>query len=185
MQTTLSILIFIGMSIYSSLPAILANIGPFITKDLPFLGYPLDFNIQFMGMPLLGKNKTFRGLFFGILFSMITMYLLYAIRLLTGVQLTLYTFSEVNFHLLAFLMGFGVIFGDVCKSFFKRRFKVKPGDPFIPWDQIDCALGGLILGRIAWKYPLKYFIVVLISTFFLHILVRHMGYYLKLSNHKW
>lgn len=181
----LSILKFTAMSIYSSLPAIMANIGPFVTKDLPLLNYPLDCNLKFMEERLLGDNKTFRGLVFGVIFGMLTMYILYAVDRFTGVRLTLYSFSEVNFHLLAFLMGFGVIFGDALKSFFKRRFKIKPGDRFIPWDQIDCALGGLILGRIAWDYSPAYFFVVIITTFFMHILVRHLGYYLKMCNSKW
>jgi CDP-2,3-bis-(O-geranylgeranyl)-sn-glycerol synthase len=41
--------------------------------------------------------------------------------------------------------------GDALKSLVKRRVGIAPGAPWIPWDQLDFALGALVLvwGRTA------------------------------------
>jgi hypothetical protein len=41
--------------------------------------------------------------------------------------------------------GFGAVAGDAAKSFFKRRLAIAPGSPWIPFDQLDFAVGALVL----------------------------------------
>jgi len=176
LELFLSVLIFIGKSIYATLPAIAANGAPILMKKVNFLNYPIDFNKSFKsGERILGDHKTFRGLFFGVLFAMIAINIQYLIYTLTKLELTIYDFSSINHLLLGFLMGFGVIMGDLTKSFIKRRLKIQPGQKFIPWDQIDCALGGLLFGRIAWDFPIEYGITIVIVTFILHIAIRYIA----------
>lgn len=171
----LNILILLGKYIYTTLPAIFANMAPIMMKKVPFLVYPLDFNLTFKGERIFGDHKTFRGLFFGILFSMIIVYIQVFIYRNLTFNLSIIEYDKINYHLLGFLIGLGVIFGDSVKSFFKRRLKIKPGEKFMPWDQIDCALGGLLFGRIVWDYPIEYAISILFITFFLHISIRHIA----------
>jgi len=169
------ILILLLKYIYTTLPAIFANMAPIIMKNLPFLKYPLDFNLTLKGERVLGDNKTFRGLFFGIIFSTIVVYIQVIIYKNFPINLSIIEYDKINYHLLGPLIGFGVIFGDAVKSFIKRRLKIKPGQQFMPWDQIDCALGGLLFGRIVWKWPIEYAITIIFITFFLHIGIRHVA----------
>jgi CDP-2,3-bis-(O-geranylgeranyl)-sn-glycerol synthase len=185
LEIFIAIIVFIGKCIYTTLPAVFANVAPVLVKKINFLNYPIDFNKSFSGKPILGPNKTFRGLFFGILFSVVIINIQFIIYKFTGTELTLYDFKSINFELLGFLMGFGVIAGDAVKSFFKRQFSIAPGKPFIPWDQIDCVLGGLLAGRIAWDFSIEYGLSVIILTFIFHILIRHLWFYLGLSDSKW
>ena len=43
------------------------------------------------------------------------------------------------------LLGSGALIGDAVKSFFKRKEGIKPGNRFIPWDQLDYSIGSLVL----------------------------------------
>ncbi len=186
MDTLINILIFIGKSIYTTLPGMMANMAPIFVKDLNILNYPIDFGITVKGKIILGPRKTYRGLISGIIAAMIIINIQYLIDKYTIFKnLTLYDFEEINFHLLGFLFGFGVLFGDIFESFIKRRLDMAPGKSLIPWDQIDCVLGGLIFGRIAWAYSYKYAITIILITFVLHITLRHVGYYLGLCSTKW
>lgn len=175
MEFLLKILILLLKYIYTTLPAIFANMAPIIMKNVNFLKYPLDFNMTFKGERVLGDNKTFRGLFFGIFFSSIIVYIQVFIYKIFPTNFSIIEYDKINYHLLGLLIGFGVIFGDSVKSFIKRRLKIKPGDKFMPWDQIDCALGGLLFGRIVWEWPIEYGITIIFLTFFLHIAIRHIA----------
>ena len=124
-------------------------------------------------------------MFFGILFSVVLIYIEFLIYKLSGFKFVLYSYDEVNILFLGFLMGFGVIMGDAVKSFVKRRFHIPSGKSFIPWDQIDCALGGMLFGRIAWQYDWSYALATLILTFFLHIIIRHFAFYIGVCDSPW
>ncbi|HNZ25923.1 MAG TPA: CDP-archaeol synthase [Spirochaetota bacterium] len=178
-------LIFVLRAVYTTIPAIAANIAPILTQKIPVLAYPLDFYVSIKGERLLGDHKTFRGLFSGILFSVILMTGQYLVDRYTNFKFSLIDFNEVNFFWIGFLMGLGVILGDAVKSLVKRRLKIPPGDSFIPWDQIDCVLGGLLVGRIVWDFPIGYGLVIIFMTFFLHILIRHIAFYLGVCDTKW
>jgi len=133
--------LFILGCFYFMLPAYFANMAPVIVKGiLKPLAFPLDFNKQLNGKPLFGKNKTFRGLIFAVIFGIAIAFL----------QHYFYTsFRAISFIdysswlLFGFLMGFGAIFGDLVKSFIKRRLDVTPGKMFFPWDQLDFIFGAL------------------------------------------
>ena len=186
MELVFNFIAFIGKCIYTTLPGMLANMAPLFVKDLNFLNYPLDLGIKINGDMILGPRKTFRGLIAGIIFAMIIINIQYLIYRFTPLKsLTLYNFEEINFQLLGFLFGFGVLFGDMFESFIKRRLNMPPGKSLIPFDQIDCVLGGLIFGRIAWAYSYKYALTIILLTFFLHIAGRHAGYYLGFCKTKW
>lgn len=186
MEIVLNFIIFIGKCVYTTLPGIVANMAPLFVKDINLLNYPIDFGITIKGEIILGPRKTFRGLISGIIFAIIAINIQYCIYKFTPFKnLTLYNFKEINFQLLGFLFGFGVLFGDMIESFIKRRLNMSPGKSLIPFDQIDCVLGGLIFGRIVWDYSYKYALTIILLTFFLHIIGRHIGYYLGFCETKW
>ena len=56
------------------LPAGFANMVPVLFKWINFFNHPIDFNRQLNKKPIFGKNKTFRGLFFGILIAVLIVF---------------------------------------------------------------------------------------------------------------
>lgn len=180
--------LFILKCIYLILPGIFANIMPVLVKrNFKFLAFPVDFNLKWRdGEPILGSHKTWRGLIFGTLMAILVVTIqknLVEKEFFNSISL--FPYREYSAWLVGFLIGFGVLFGDIAKSFFKRRFKIKPGDKFIPWDQIDSVLGGLVFISFIWLPPWSLVITLVILSFVTHIIIRHLGYYLKINDGKW
>ncbi len=150
------------------------------------LAIPVDFNKEFRGKPILGKNKTFRGIIFSIIFAILIVLLqTYLYRYNYFKNLSVINYSITNPIILGFLIGFGASAGDMIKSFFKRRMGIEPGKRFIPWDQIDSVLGGLLLVYPYYHIPINVMLTTVFLTFFIHIGVRHLVYYLGIENKKW
>ena len=166
------------------LPAYFANMAPVMVKKIPFLNFPIDFGKKINDKPLLGKNKTFRGLVFGVLFGIIVAFIqhiLYENNIFNG--LTFVDYSD--WLLIGFLLGFGAIFGDLAKSFFKRRLDYEPGKPFIPFDQTDFVLGAIIFVYLLISLSFDKIIIIILLSFVLHIIVNHIAFYTGARNEKW
>lgn len=169
---------------YIMLPAYFANMAPVMVKKINLFVHPIDFNAKINNQPLLGRNKTFRGLFFGVIFSIIIVYiqfLLYNIGFFKNISF----FDYKNWLLFGFLIGTGALTGDLVKSFFKRRLGIKPGKKFVPFDQTDFVFGALAFITPILDLTLRIFIVSLALSFVLHIIVNHLAFYLKIRNEKW
>ena len=168
--------------IWLMLPAYLANMSPVIIARhlFPKSKTPMDFGLKFYGKRLLGINKTWRGFLTGIVIAIIVAWL----QGLAGLDwLNLYNYS--NWLAWGFLLGFGALFGDAVKSFFKRRVGIKPGDRWMPFDQLDFVLGALLFGSIVY-FPgwLNALYIVIISVIG-HIITAHVAYYLRIRKVKW
>ena len=169
---------------YFMLPAYFANMAPVIVKKISILNLPIDFNKKISNKPLFGKNKTFRGLVFGVLFAIIIAYIqfvFYKNNIFVDISFIDYS----NWLLLGFLMGFGAIFGDLVKSFVKRRLNYEPGRPFVPWDQTDFVIGALIFVFPLVKLSIDKIIIIIILSFVLHIIVNHLAFYTGVRKEKW
>lgn len=178
------ILIFILKCLYLMLPAYFANMAPVIVKKIGLFNFPIDFNRQINNKPIFGKNKTFRGFAFGVIFSVIIAYfqfLLYNVESFRGISFIDYE----NWLLLGFLMGLGALLGDLIKSFFKRRLNIEPGARFVPFDQTDFVIGALVFIMPVFDLTFKIFITSLLLSFVLHIIVNHIAFYLKIRNERW
>lgn len=169
--------------IWFFLPATLANMSPVVFKKVPFLNYPVDFNLQFQGKPLLGKNKTYRGFFFGILIAILTISLQKTLYpYLTNFSLINY--NEINTYLLGFLLGQGALFGDSLESFLKRRLNISPGKPWIPFDQIDWIGGAILWSNLYISLALKINILAIILLGLLHPVINIISYALGIRDNK-
>ena len=169
---------------YFMLPAYFANMAPIIVKKLNFLNFPIDFDKKIKNKPIFGKNKTFRGLIFGALFGIIIAFIqhtFYKNNIFN--ELTFVDYS--NWLLIGFLLGFGAIFGDLVKSFFKRRLSYQPGKPFVPFDQTDFVFGAIIFVYPIVNLSLNKIIIIVILSFALHIIVNHIAFYTKIRKEKW
>ncbi len=159
------------------LPAGVANMSPVLFKKINFLNYPVDLGMKFRKKPLFGKNKTYRGFFFGTLMSILTVYIesLFHLDNIIGYN---------NIILLGLLLGFGALLGDVIESFFKRQLDIKPGKSLIPFDQIDWVLGSIILTGFVYFIPLNVIITSIILFGILHPLINLLGFLMKIKKNK-
>jgi CDP-2,3-bis-(O-geranylgeranyl)-sn-glycerol synthase len=170
---------------YFMLPAYFANMAPvMVKKTFNKLAFPIDFNRKINNKPVFGKNKTFRGLIFGVLFAIITafiQFLFYRNNIFTDISIADYS----GWLLLGFLMGAGAVLGDLAESFVKRRMNYKPGKSFIPWDQTDFVIGALIFVYPIIMLSLNKIIIILLLSFVLHIIVNHIAFYIGVRKERW
>ena len=175
----------ISQCFYLMLPAYFANMAPVIVKNIfNNLKFPIDFNKKIKNKPIFGKNKTFRGLIFGILFAVIIAYLqflFYNNNLFVNISIVNYS----DWLLIGLLMGFGTIFGDLVESFVKRRMNYESGKSFIPWDQMDFVIGALIFVYPIVKLSLDKIIIILLLSFILHIIANHIAFYTGVRRERW
>ena len=169
--------------IWFFLPAAFANMSPNVFKFIPFLNYPVDFNIRLQNKPLLGKNKTYRGFFFGILIALLTIIIQKTLYPYMS-NLSLVNYNQINIYLLGFLLGFGALFGDCFFSFLKRRINIPPGKPWIPFDQINWVIGSLLLTSLYISFSFKEILTSIIFLGFLHPVINLLSYYLGLQKNK-
>lgn len=172
-------------ALYFILPAYFANIMPVLVKKLDFLAVPVDFGKKIGNEPVFGSHKTWRGIFFATFGGFV---FFIAQQRLTDfgifVNLNLVNYAMLPFYFGAFL-GVGAIFGDLVKSFFKRRFAIAPGKRWVPFDQIDLVIGALVFSSFYYVPPLWGWAFLCIITVPLHMIVKHFGYWSGLSNQKW
>ncbi|MCH8003174.1 MAG: CDP-2,3-bis-(O-geranylgeranyl)-sn-glycerol synthase [Nanoarchaeota archaeon] len=170
---------------YFMLPVYFANMAPVIVKKVfNNLAFPLDFNKKIGNKEIFGKNKTFRGLIFGVIFAIIITFIqfnFYKNNILVDLSIVDYS----DWLLIGLLMGFGAIFGDLAESFVKRRINCKPGKPFIPFDQLDFVIGALIFIYPIVALSLNKIITILLLSFVLHVIVNHVAYYTGFRKEKW
>ncbi len=162
------------------LPAYFANMAPVMMKNtFRFLAKPIDLNLRFMGKPLFGKNKTFRGLIFAVIFAMIIFYIQKTIGYNSIIDYSQYSLW------LGFLLGFGAIIGDLVESFFKRQLNISSGKPWIPFDQIDFVLGALFFSLFVFLPTWQAVVTIIVMSPVLHIIVNHSAYFLRIRKEKW
>ncbi len=151
-------------------PAYCANAIPVIAGG----GSPLDLGKNFLdGRPVFGRNKTFRGFFFG---------------LTVGTTLGLLESALFGYHpLLGLLLSLGALFGDLTGAFIKRRLGLAPGELLPVVDQVDFIVGAVIfslpisLQFLSWELVLAVFII----TPPVHLLTNFLAYKLGLKSNPW
>ncbi len=185
----MDILTYILSCLYFFLPAYFSNMTPPLIKKagiFNFLDRPIDFNKKFLGQPILGSHKTWRGVIFGITIGF----------LVAGFQFWLYQFSfikeisffdyrAINIFLFGFLISAGAVFGDLLFAFLKRRLRMKPGAIFLPFDQTNYVVGAFVFLHPLLELDYLAWITIFVLTFFLHMIFNRIGYLLDLHQNKW
>ncbi|MBD3319021.1 CDP-archaeol synthase [Candidatus Woesearchaeota archaeon] len=160
--------------LYFMLPAYFANMAPvFARQHLEWLNIPLDGGKKWRGKPILGSHKTLRGVVSGVVVGVVVAAVQYLLLPITG-WLSLYSYE--HWILLGLALSFGALLGDILKSFFKRQIGVKSGKAWVPFDQIDYAVGALAIGALVY-FPgwLNALYIVLLSVT-LHFIVNAIGF---------
>lgn len=175
-------MIFLLKALYFFLPAYIANMSPVFVKKINFLNYPVDLNKVWKGKRILGDHKTYRGFFFGTIIGAL-FFELQVIFYNNGFfqNLALIDYRNAPIYL-GLVIAFSALFGDSVKSFFKRRFNIRPGKPWVPFDQLDFMVFAVIC-TLPWSglSLIEAFLVMLV-IFFLTLIVQYIGYLLKLKD---
>jgi len=147
----------------------------YCTNAVPVLaggGQPMDFGKNFLdGKRILGKNKTFRGFFFG---------------LVVGIAIGLVECAFFDYPILFSLLSpLGALLGDLAAAFLKRRLGIAPGGLLPIVDQVDFVVGALFfslpLAIIYWELA----VAVLVITPPIHLFTNFLAYKLKLKKKPW
>lgn len=189
------------------LPAYCANMAPvFAAKIFPGWKRPMDGGRVWRdGRRVFGPHKTWRGLWSGALVGAGVAWAQ------SGIRFTSWDLSDFGAQdaawvptILGFALGLGAGVGDAAKSFAKRRAGREGGTSWVPFDQLDFVLGGLLLALAAatlvdaagltsrnWfaaeflgpRWPIL--LVLLLATPLLHFVVNVVGYKLGLKKVPW
>lgn len=81
--------------------------------------------------------------------------------------------------------GFGAMAGDTAKSFIKRRLGIEPGASWVPFDQLDFAIGALLLVAPAVDLSLADIVAILVMTFVGDIVVNRLAFRFGIKNQPW
>lgn len=180
--------IFILKCLYFFLPAYFANMAPTFAKKagiLKFLAKPIDFGKKFKAKDIFGSHKTWRGIVSGVIMGILIILLQRILWQFPFFQkISFFNYQEINVFLLGFLLSSGALLGDLISSFFKRRKGILPGRPWIPFDQISFVIGAFCFVEPFFKIPILAWFLILFFSFFLHIIVNRIGFWLKISDNR-
>ena len=160
-------------ALYFFLPAYFANMAPVIFRKIPVLGIPIY-------KKWFGANKTWRGLIVGVLLGTGIFCIqrrLYMNGIMTDWALIDYAGYTI---VLGLLLSFGALLGDMVESYFKRKKGLKPGKPWIPWDQLDFVIGAILLSAFIYVPHILVIVILLLISPVLHILVNTIAFLLKI-----
>lgn len=157
----------LASAIWFMLPAYVANMAPVALGGGP----PIDGGRQFAdGRPIFGAGKTWRGFCSGI-----------GAGAVVGSLQSLASSSPLNYLLLALLLPLGAMLGDLAGSFIKRRLGIPRGGAAPVLDQLDFAIGALLLASLVHLPGLDAILTIIIITPPLHLAANFVGYKLGLK----
>lgn len=169
------------------LPMGIANMGPVLAHNIPMLrrfSYPLDFHKTFRGKRIFGDHKTIRGIVAGTVVGMLVAGLQYFVVSIFGIFESFTYTVDYSRPLVIFMgacLGFGAMAGDAIKSFFKRQVGIAPGKSWVPFDQLDFAVGALVASLPFFRLPLSYYAIGIVVTLLLHPTINVIAWLLRLQ----
>jgi len=129
--------------------------------------------------PLLGAHKTLGGFLLGVAAAVAT----------AGVQalLTPGWLTQTHHHWASwgFALGLGAMVGDCTKSALKRARRLPPGARWVPFDQLDFAMGALVMLWPTLRPGALDVIGALAAIFVADLIVNRLAYRLRLKSTPW
>jgi CDP-2,3-bis-(O-geranylgeranyl)-sn-glycerol synthase len=191
MRNMLDIIIYVigkvVLAMWLMLPAYIANPMAVVFGG----GTPIDMGMKWTdGQRILGDGKTIRGLIggtaCGIIAGILQIYIASYIASAFSIPIVPTITAVIT-------LSFGALFGDLIKSFFKRRIGFVRGAELPLIDQLDFVAGAWLLTYIfAPEWFTENFIsspsmivTVLVLTPILHRLTNIFGYNIKLKKEPW
>jgi CDP-2,3-bis-(O-geranylgeranyl)-sn-glycerol synthase len=159
--------------LYLMLPLYTANMAP------PFARYWHGWNRP-ISERWLGTHKTVLGFGLGILTAIGMCWL----QSRLAWQRSLLDYSS-HWFALGVSTGVAAMAGDSLKSFFKRRLAIEPGKPWIPFDQLDFVVAGLIVLSFWVALGWRDVIAVLFISFIGGFIVNQIAFRLGIKDTPW
>ena len=169
------------------IPAGFANMAPVFANKIPalkWLGKPIDHGKTFRGKRIFGDHKTYRGFIVGVTTGILVALLQYWVISELGwpnIELPI-KLEAKRYAIIGALLGFGALFGDAVKSFFKRQFNIPSGQTWAPFDQIDYVIGGLAFYSLIDTLSIEQYLSVAFVWVVLHPIATFIGWLLKLKD---
>lgn len=183
------ILTYILSCLYFFLPAYFANMTPPLARRanlFNFLDRDVDFGRKFLGQPIFGSHKSWRGVILGISVGFLTVLAQGCLYRFPVIQrISFLDYGQINIFLFGFLISAGAVSGDLAFAFIKRRLKMEPGARFIPFDQTNYVIGSAVFLTAIFEIEIMAWLTLFILTFLLHVIFNRLGYHLKLHCAKW
>ena len=126
-----------------------------------------------------GSHKTVVGFVAGVLAALV------ATALLQWFDTPFSLARHGHWAVLGLCFGVGAMGGDALKSFVKRRIGIPPGASWVPFDQLDFAIGALLM--TAWSADLHTLdvLAILALTFAGHVAVNHLAFHIGIKDNPW
>jgi CDP-2,3-bis-(O-geranylgeranyl)-sn-glycerol synthase len=90
-----------------------------------------------------------------------------------------------NLLVIATSASLGALLGDLAGAFAKRRLRIKPGGPLPVLDQLDFAIGAIMMVSIISNVSLGTFLIVILVTPPIHLLTNVGAFALGLKSTYW
>ena len=158
--------------LYLMLPVYLANMAP------PFVKFWHGWNPP-ISAPLLGSHKTVVGFAAGIAVAVAVTLIQSRLRWQGSLL------APDDWLGAGFAAGFGAMAGDSLKSFFKRRLRIGPGERWIPFDQLDFIVGGLVALSFFVRLEWSDIAWICAISFVGDLLVNQLSFYLGMKETRW
>lgn len=158
--------------LYLMLPVYLANMAP------PFVKFWHGWNPP-ISVPLLGSHKTVVGFAAGVAVAVAVSFIQSRLRW-EGSLL-----SPGHWLAAGIAAGLGAMAGDSLKSFFKRRLQIAPGQRWIPFDQLDFIVGGLVALSFFVRLDWVDIALVCAVSFVGDVLVNQLAFHLGIRDNGW
>jgi CDP-2,3-bis-(O-geranylgeranyl)-sn-glycerol synthase len=158
--------------LYLMAPVYAANMAAPFARVLP--GVPRPISERW-----LGSHKTWRGCLLALLASTLTAWV--QARLHWTGNLIAYD----DWFLLGLLCGVAAMAGDSAKSFVKRRMGIAPGKPWIPADQLDYVVAGLLALSIWHRFGWTDVVIVVAISFVGSLVVNRLSARLGIKSTIW
>jgi CDP-2,3-bis-(O-geranylgeranyl)-sn-glycerol synthase len=156
--------------------AIIILLPIYCTNGAPVIfggGRPIDSGRTLSdGQRILGDHKTIRGFASGLVVGAIV-----------GVFESL--LLSQNLLMIAILASLGALLGDLAGAFAKRRLRIKPGGPLPILDQLDFAIGAIMMVAIVSNVSLGTILIVILVTPPIHLLTNVGAFALGLKSTYW
>lgn len=169
------------------LPAALANAAPVFAAATPALkqyDMPIDGGKIWRGKRVLGEHKTWRGIIAGVIVSTLILFL--QVVLYMNFEWAQYVSSGLDYTtlpvlLLGPLFALGALGGDAVESFVKRQKDIPSGNAWVPFDQLDYIIGGVLVSLFFVTLSLAQYAWIFVVWFLMHIIASYIGYRLGMK----
>ena len=158
--------------VYLMAPAYVANMAPPFARFWPGWNRPISER-------RLGSHKTVVGAVAGIGAAVLT----------AAVQARLHRPGTIldyrEWLLIGTLLGVGAIGGDATKSLLKRARGSPPGSPWPLMDQLDFAVGALVLIQPLARLAMRDAAIIAALTFAADLVVNRIAFHLRIRETPW